>query len=102
VLHHQGETGAGGDGESLGAAPNRALNGDGGGEFVFHLDEDAADGGDSPGEAFDYFRRGRDGIACGKSRTGCEGSLTTCVVTVEEMYTGEDTFGVSVHCELRR
>ena len=102
VLHHEREAGAGSDREGFGPAPNRALYGDGGGQFVLHLNEDAAYGGDSPREAFDHFRGRRDGITCGKSRTCCEGSLTTGVITVEKMDTRENTFGVSVHCELRR
>jgi hypothetical protein len=66
------------------------------------LKEDAAYGGNSPGEAFHHFGGGSDGITCGKSRTGCEGSLTTSVIAVEKMDTCENTFGVSVHGELRR
>ena len=97
VLHHEREAGAGGDGEGLGSAPDRALDGDGGGQFVLHLDEDAADGGDSSSEAFDHFRGGRNGITCGKSRTGCEGSLTAGVITVEKMDTRENAFRISVH-----
>ena len=97
VLHHEREAGAGGDGEGLRAAPDRALDGDGSGQFVLHLNEDAADGGNSPREAFDHFGGGGDGITCGKSRTGCEGSLTAGVIAVEKMDTRENTFGVSVH-----
>ena len=92
VLHHQREAGAGGDREGLRAAPDRALHGDGGGQFVFHLDEDSADRGNAPRKAFDDFGRRSDGISCGKSRTGCQCSFTTGVVAVEEMCSRQDSF----------
>ena len=102
VLHHQGEAGAGGHREGFGAAPDGALDGDGGGQFVLHLNEDAADGRDSRGKSFDHLGGRRDRVACGKSRTGCERSLTAGMVAVEKMNTGEHAFRVSVHSALRR
>ena len=42
VLHHQREARARGHGHGLLAAPDRALDGDRGGDLVLHLDEDAA------------------------------------------------------------
>ena len=102
VLHHEREARPGGDRERLGAAPDRALDGDGSRQFVFHLDEHAAYRGDAGGKALHHLGRGRDGISCGKSRTGCESSLTASVITVEKMNTRENALRISVHVALRR
>src|SRR5437868_3870709 len=80
-----------------GASPNRALDGNRRRQFVLHLDEQASDCWNSPRKAFDHFGGGGNGIPCGKSRTCCECSLTTGMVTVEKMNTREDAVGVSVH-----
>src|SRR5581483_166832 len=97
VLHHQGETGTGGDGECLNAPPDGALNRDGGGQFVFHLDKGAADGGDAGGEPLDDLRGGGNRVACGKSRTGSQRTFTAGVVAVEKMDARENAPRISSH-----
>jgi hypothetical protein len=84
VLHHQGEARSGGDRERLGAGPYRALDGDGSRQFVLHLDEDAADGGDARGEPLHDLGGGCNGVPCGKSRTRCQCALAAGVVAVHE------------------
>jgi len=69
VLHHQREARPGSDREGLGPSPHRALNGDGRGHFIFHLDESTAHLRDSLGESFHDLGGRRDRISCGKSRT---------------------------------
>src|SRR5208282_5143024 len=81
----------------LGSAPDSALQCDGGGELVFHLDEAAADRRHACGEALDHFGRGRNGISGGESRAGSQCAFTAGVVAVEKVCAGQHSMGVCFH-----
>ena len=88
--------------ERFGSAPHRALQRDRGGEFVFHLNKDAADGRNAGCEALDDLGGGRDGIAGREARAGGESAFTTGVIAIEEMRAGKYASRISVHLTIRR
>src|SRR5690349_9033302 len=88
---------AGKVGRPVEGPPRCTLQGDGGGELVFHLDEDAAQGGHTSGETLHDFGGRRDGVAGSEARAGGQGALAAGVVAIEEVHPGEDAARVSVH-----
>src|SRR5208282_1892069 len=96
VLHHEGEAGARSDRKGLGSCPYHALQGNGGGEFIFHLDEDSANGRNPRGETFHHFGGGSDGVSGGASAASSQRAFAAGVVAVHEMYAGEDTARISL------
>ena len=58
---------------------------DGGGQFVFHLDEDAADGGNARREALDDFGGRSDGITGGEARARSQRAFAAGMVAIQEM-----------------
>ncbi|HEY3619652.1 MAG TPA: hypothetical protein VGK96_22830 [Candidatus Sulfotelmatobacter sp.] len=68
--------------------PYSALQRDGGGNFIFHLNKRSTDRGHASREALDHFCRRRDGISGGESRAGRQRAFATGVVAVEEVRAG--------------
>jgi hypothetical protein len=97
VFHHQRKAGARSHGEGFRSAPDRALQADGGGELIFHLDERPAHGRDSRCEALDNFGRGRDRVSGRKACTRCQCAFAAGVITVNEMDARKDARWISLH-----
>src|SRR5581483_10296093 len=97
VFHHEREARPGRDGKCLGAAPDCALQGDRGSQFVFHLNERSADGGHTRGEAFNDFGGRGDGIASRKESSGSEGAFAASMVAVNEVSAGKNAARISLH-----
>ena len=97
VLHHERKAGARRHGEGFGAAPDSALQGDGSGQFIFHLYEAAADDRHALGEAFDDLRRGSDRVAGSKTRSSGKCPFAAGVVAVKKMSASKYAARISLH-----
>ncbi len=76
-------------------APPHAAPDDGNrrGQLVFHLKENAADGGNARGEALDNFRGGSDGVAGDEIGAGGQRAFAGGLIAVQEMRAGQNRFG---------
>ena len=85
VLHHQRKAGAAGGRHGLGPGPRRAQDGVHGGQFILHLDIDAAHLGQPDRHPLrDLGGRG-DGIAGEKAAAGQDGALGGGVIAQQKM-----------------
>ncbi len=73
------------------AAPTMAIDD---GEFVLHLEEDAADGGDARGKMLDDLGGGSYGIARGEIGACRKRPLATGAIAVQEVRPGEHACGL--------
>jgi hypothetical protein len=88
VLHHERKTWPRRDRKSLGAAPHCALQGDGGGQLIFHLNETTADRWNTAGESLYHLGGGSNGVAGREASASCQCAFATGVIAVHKMDAG--------------
>jgi hypothetical protein len=84
VLHHQRKARTRRHRERFRAAPDRALQRDGGRQFVFHLDELAANLGKLGGHDFRHFGRRGNRVTAEKRAASIEGAVGRSFVTLHK------------------